>query len=258
MQFKLLLICLAWNVKYICTHIPFLRFRHENTYRNMSDLNHDENYRMGWKSSLGSFTKDCEDSTLIDQGLRLLGPTSNNSDSGHSSGVDSMSPHSHHRSQSDPQATCSSAIPYSSPTSSKRGFISSYLEEHKKRRSCAAPPAVADGVLEAPKEFRTTTNSRHPSITESIHSTYAVSNTSDYGSNIVPSDTNYHNNKIRHMAESLLPIENDSSELSLDHTKPDQSEEVITISSNGAQISADSLTESANRKPFSTFHGDAV
>lgn len=197
--------------------------------------------------------------------------TSTSSDSGRYSCQEDGTPCSptHRHSQSNPHSQSVSPRAYSTPNTPKRGFISTYLEEQKKRhtREFADTSTIDNGVLvEAPVQFRTPDVSRPVSIADSNHSNYAVSNTSDYGSNTMSSENTYNLRiKDRQLGDSLLPREHNSSAPSLTnahHTVPLQSQSnVIVINSvqnaNGG-ISTDSLGESAKTKPFTTFHGDLV
>lgn len=229
-------------------------FRHGNTYRNMSDLHQDEKYGEMWKSS-SSLAEPSEANALLTPNLDEPIDITTSGDSGRFS----SSPHTHHRSQSDPQAVFEEGSSY--PTSSpKRGFISSYLEDHKRRRSqiasCSATPTALDNgfLVEAPAEFRSQNNSRPTSIADSTHSNYAASNTSDYGSNTASSETNYSTRtKSRQFAGLSQRDDNSNTGQAATHN-------VIIINSNypSRKDSISSLTESAKKKPFTTFHGDIV
>lgn len=239
--------------------------RHENTYRNMSDLSHDVEYKMMWKSN-SDITEDSEAHMLLTPTLAASLQVTASSDSGHCSGNDSVSPHAHHRSQSDPQATYELS-PYDSPSSPKKGFIHSYLEEHKKRRSMVAnvtgTSTVFDNgfLVKAPEQFRSPSTSRPASLTESTHSSYAVSNTSDYGSNTVPSETNYSSrNNGRQLTNSLSHKADNSSGSTPNNCLTKQPSNVIIINStySNSSTTSDTLSESATKRPFTTFHGDVV
>ncbi|XP_067945156.1 protocadherin-19-like [Watersipora subatra] len=219
--------------------------RHENTYRNMSDLSHDEKYRTILKSSQSTLADQTETRVLLSQ--RLYEPvktgTSMSSDCRNSSGFESLSTSTHHRSLSD-----SAAISCISPASERCTFIASYLDENKKNTDRETNYSCDEhNCLEAPEEFRG-------------RRTSTASNTSDYGSNTGTADCNFNSNsnKSNIPEDSLLP--KGSITYSGLGSLGQQSAEMMVINSTDARckITADLLSKSAHKKPFSTFHGDVV
>ena len=221
-----------------------------------------------WNSSVS----DCEETKTL---IQSPDPNATSSDSGRSScgdkpdDIDTTS-YCH---QEDIQLTKhqdATSCRQTAGTSSdhKRGALSKIVQEKQSSVSKPCKPGQKDQgfLVEAPDGFRTPTQSRPASPSLSMLSDYQNSNTSDYGSHIIPADK-YHS-KLGRLKDSLVPREYNSSEPALHtlnnntHNASEQSPTVIMISPRKSHlhkvISTDSIGEAKYKTPFTTFHGDVV
>lgn len=154
-------------------------------------------------------------------------------------------------------------------SSDRRGALSKIVQEKQNKLTKTAESGHKDQgfLVEAPAGFRTPTNSRPASPTLSMLSDYQNSNTSDYGSHIIPADKAHY--KLGRLKDSLVPRDCNSSEPALHtlnnntHSTSDQSSTVIMMISPKKShlhrvLSTDSIGEAKYKTPFTTFHGDVV
>lgn len=212
--------------------IDFVTFTRECTYRDMDELNRDDNYKQMWNEE-GHHPSETllphQTQVSIDENQHLCG---DGSDSGMSSICDSQL-----------QSQIRQEGPFSFTTNKipKRGYIGMVMMEHRERR-----------------QHMMTLNQMEPSVQGNENSGDVVpdmrppsptlSCTSDYGSNITSQDLNN--------ASELS--ENFTHGSGVDNSKTTEPSFIVINSTEKTHNRIDSLSEAANCKAFTTFHGDVV